>query len=550
MDNVNIFALGGQDENGKNCYVFEHNNDIYVINAGVKVPIDANNGVDTLIPNFDYLIKHKDKIKGIFITDIKNESFSALPWLLMKIPNLTIYTSAFNKVMVLERISKYGIDQKSFKVVTLRGKTKIGSVEITPFNLTGSMPGNTGFNFSTKAGDYIFMFNYVEGDLGIYGKTFFNALANYFSKNKIIGLISDAGRSYTNGRAIDKYKANPKLEEAFKKTHNNKRIIIGAYGEEMVSLQQVIDLAIKHKRPIIPYGKTYADLLYLISKFGDKLQLPEVVDYKMLSKYDDPVILITAATERLYNRFDRIANGKDVYLKLNSDDTIVMMAPPVNGLESQYAEVMDMIAKIAPNLHEILDSEYFYIRPTKDDLLNLIKALKPSYFIPTQGLYRYLVGSSEFIVEELNKKQKVDPIILLNGKIAHFQDDKLFSHNGKIKEVGSTIIDGFGVGDISPEVIAEREALGREGVIVINGLYSPKTKKIIGQLHINYIGVIDESEIEETNGLIKDLIVDVLKTKSFTTMREVNEKLRKTIRKKIFKLKDKDPMVALTLTTI
>ncbi|MHA3826001.1 ribonuclease J [Mycoplasma sp. BRA285] len=550
MNNVNIFALGGQDENGKNCYVFEHNEDIYIINAGVKVPIDANNGVDTLIPDFTYLVKHKDKIKGIFITDIKNETFSALPWLLMKIPNLQIYTSAFNKVMVLERISKYGIDQKSFKIQTLRGKTKIGSVDVIPFNLTGSMPGNTGFNFSTPDGDYLFMFNYVEGDLGIYGKTNFRALANYFSHKPIIGLVTDAGRSNVSGRAIDKYKFNPKLNTAFEKTPKDKRIIVGAYGEEMVSIQQVIDLAIKYNRPIVPYGKTYADLLYLISKFTDNVKLPEIIDYKSISKYNNAVVLVTAATERLYNRFERIASEKDVYLKLNNDDTMILMAPPVNGLESKYAEMMDLVAKITPNISEILDNDYFYVRPTKEDLLNLVKNLKPSYFIPTQGLYRYLVGASEYIVEELNKKQEVIPIILLNGKIAHFQDDKLFSHNGKIKEVGNTIIDGFGVGDISSEVIAEREALGREGVIVINGLYSPKTKKIVGQLHISYIGVIDQSEIEETNALITDLIVDVFKTKTFTSMREVNEKLRKTIRKKIFKLKDKDPMVALTLTTI
>ncbi|WLP85459.1 ribonuclease J [Mycoplasma seminis] len=550
MQNVNIFALGGQDENGKNCYVLEHNNDIYIINTGVKVPIESNNGVDTLIPDFSYLIKYKDRIKGVFITDIKNESFSALPWLLMKIPNLQIYTSSFNRVMVLERISKYGIDQKSYRVNTLRGKTKIGSLDVIPFALTGSMPGNTGFNFSTPEGDYIFMFNYVEGDLGIYGKTSFKALAQYFANHKIIALVTDAGKSNVVGRAIDKYKTNVTLEQAFNATDANNRIIVGAYGEEMVAIQEVITLARKYNRPIIPYGKTYADLLYLISKLSDKIQLPEIVDYKSINKHPNAVILVTASTERLYNRFVRIVNNNDVYLKLQPQDTVVLMAPPVNGLESNYAEMMDMVAKITPNIFEVLDNDYFYIRPTKQDLCNLVKELNPRYFIPTQGLYRYLVGSSEYIASELGKKHQPDSIVLLNGKIAHFQNDKLFSHNGKVKEVGTTIIDGFGVGDISAEVIAEREALGREGVIIINGLYSPKTKKILGQLHINYIGVIDESEVEETDKLIMDIILEILKTKTFTSMREVNEKIRKTIRKKIFKLKDKDPMIALTLTTV
>ncbi|QNM93435.1 ribonuclease J [Mycoplasma sp. Pen4] len=550
MENVNIFALGGQDENGKNCYVFEHNNDIYVINAGVKVPIESNNGVDTLIPDFSYLEKNKDRIKGIFITDIKNESFSALPWLLMRIPNLKVYTSAFNKVMILERIAKYGIDNEHYEVVALKHKTQIGSVDVLSFTLTGSMPGNVGFNFQTNSGDYVFMFNYIEGDLGIYGKTNFKTLLKFFNNRKVSALVTDAGKSHTSGRALDKFNNTELIQKVFASTSDENRIIVGAYGEEMVSIQHVLNLAKKYNRPVVAYGKNYAELLYLVRKISPNLDLPEIIDHKQIQKAPNAVVLVTATTERLYSRFLRITDNKDVYLKINNNDSVILMAPPVNGLESQYAYMMDEIARITPHLYDVQDKDYFYVRPTREDLFQLCKTINPDIFIPTQGLYRYLVDASNYIVEESNKQFTTSPLVLQNGKIAHFVDGKIFSHNGKIKEVGNTIIDGFGVGDISQEVIAEREALGREGVIVINAVYSPKTKRIVGQIHIDYLGVIDKHEQDAIDNLIKETIIDILKTKTFPNMRELNERIRKTVRKRIFKSTDKDPMVTLTLTSI
>ncbi|EIE39362.1 ribonuclease J [Mycoplasmopsis canis] len=553
MENIRIFALGGQDENGKNSYVLAHNEDLFIINAGVKVPINSQNGVDTIIPDFSYLEKNKNNIKGIFISDIRNESFSALPWLVMKIPGLKIYTSQLSKEIIIDRLAKYNIKKESYKVIVLNERKKVGSLFVQPISLPGSVPGNLGFDFITKSGDYVFMFNFVEGDLDIFGRTWFLHLPKLFGNRKVIALISDSGKTNFSGRAIEKNKLPDSILNVFENAKNNERIIIGAFSEDMVSLHKILKLSMKYKRPVITYGKTYADLLEITKKIileNDKnLELPEIVDYKQISKHNNAVILVTGAVERLFSRFLRITSGEDVYLKLNSNDRVIMLAPQVNGLESQAAYTLDEIARISPNLIDISDSEYFYCRPYKDDILNLIKNLKPDFFVPAQGLFRYLTDSANYVSdnEEINSTQS---IVLLNGKVLHFVDGKKMSQSAKIKEIGDVIVDGFGVGDISSEVIAEREVLGREGVIIINSLYNPKTKKIVGQLHINYIGVIDENEQEWMNNLIKGIIIELISGRVYGSMFELNEKVRKTIRKKIFKLTDKDPLVALTLTQV
>ncbi|VEU75576.1 hydrolase [Mycoplasmopsis maculosa] len=550
MNDINIFALGGLDENGKNCYIFEWNSKIYVVNSGTKIPINSNNGIDTLIPNFSYLEKHKDRIEGIFITDVKNESFSALPWLLMKIPNLKIYTSSLNKILILDRLSKYKISNASNRIIVLDKTIKVGEIFVKPLDLAGSMPGHIGLDFITPDGDVVFMFNFVEGNLGVYGNLNFEQLGkNNFSKRKILALIVDSGRANYNGKAIDKIQLPQSIKEAFLAAKSDSRIIVGAYDEEMYALSQILELAIQTDRPIITYGKTYGQVLNIIKKAKPDLPMPKILDYKYSNKIKNAVILVTGATERLHARFLRITDNKDVYLKLSKTDTVLMIAPAINGLESLEAVALDEIARITPKIIDITATEFYRHRPAREDLIKLVNILKPTFIIPVQGLYRYLNEATRYISSECQVNPK-NILLMQNGQVAHIKGNKLVSTKGKIKEVGDIIIDGFGVGDISSEVINEREVLGREGVILIAARYSPKTKLITGKIQINYVGVIDKEEKKQANELIKSLILNLIETDKFEGIKDLQNKIRQIVRKKIFKTYNKEPIVAVNFTQV
>ncbi|WP_029512909.1 MBL fold metallo-hydrolase RNA specificity domain-containing protein [Mycoplasmopsis iners] len=546
QNHINIFALGGLDENGKNCYVFEFNDKIYIINSGTKIPINSNNGVDTLIPSFDYLVKNQDKIEGIFISDVKNETFSALPWLLMKLPNLNIYTSEFNAIMISERLSKYKIDNPNYKIKILKKVTKIGDIFVQPIDLAGSMPGHIGFDFITPNGDVLFMFNFVEGDLGIYGKLSFEELAKNFTKRNLVALVVDAGRANYGGKAINKINLPESIKQVFLKAKPDERIIIGAYDEEMVSIQQILDLAYQTDRPVITYGKTYGQAFNLIQEKYPQLKLPKLIDYKNANKVSNAVILVTGSIERLYSRFLRITSNNDVFLKLQPSDTVIMLAPAINGLESLEAVTLDEIARITPKISDVTSTEFYRHRPARQDLIDLVKALKPNYVIPVQGLYRYLTDAQRYISQDapFNKNHC---LLMQNGKIVHFVDAKLLSTKGKVKEIGDTIIDGFGVGDISSEVINERELLGRDGIILIAGTYNNRTKFLNGKLQINFVGVIDKETKKEAQEVIKNAIYKIMETEKFDGLKDFQNRARQVIRKKIFKCFDKEPMVIVSL---
>ena len=552
MSNVRFFALGGLDENGKNCYVLEINNDLFVVNFGTKVPINSSYGIDTLIVDYSYLKDQKHRIKGVFITDIQNESLSGLPWLIMDIPKIPIFCSDFSKEPIIERIGKYGIEQKDINVSTLSNDgIKFNNTLVKPIHVAGALPGTIGFSFNIEEGSFVFLSNFVDGDLGVYGKTDLNQIKQEYPN--IIGLFLDCGMANYNGKSSQKIAIEKELEQVFSSTPKTERIIVGAYDQEMATLHQVLDMAKKHNRSVVIYGRSYYQLLVLLHERFPDLVLPKILDYKYISKHDpNVVIIVTGTVERLFKRFVRITENNDVYLKFQNNDHFVMIAPPINGQETESTYVLDEIARITPKITDISEDKFYRCRPTKQDIVDVVMKLKPKYFIPIQGLYRYLsVATREVVANEYSQSKC---IILQNGKIAHFVDGELISQKERISQVGDTIIDGFGIGDISKEVIFERETLVRDGVIIISTMVDKKTKNIYNNIDIKYIGVISNDERDEIDEVIKDVLINFY-YKSIEANEKINSNqlqtsLKKSIRKKVFKLTDKEPMVVVSFNEI
>lgn len=550
MSKINFFALGGLDENGKNSYILEIDQKIFILNFGTKVPINSHNGIDTLICNFDYLEKRQKDIVGLFLSDVHNESFSGIPWLLMKLKNLKVYTSAFNKIVLIDRISKYDIPNNNYEVKVINKETDFGNVKITPIEVAGSLPGQIAFNFFTNDGNILFLTNFVDGDLGPYGKTNIEKIKSTFKNKELKILIMDSGRSNYPGKSIDKLWITKKIEYKFKETPQDKRIIVGLYDEDMITSHEVLFLAKKYNRPVITYGRNYSQLINLVSKINVSLNWPQFIDYRNANEAKNAVVLVTGAIERLYLRFLRIASNNDLYLKFRNDDAVIFIAPPVNGLEVNYALTLDEIARHTSNLIELNSDQYYSCNPAKDDIKNFIKELKPKYFIPVQGLYRYMVVATQDARDvgmNLN-----NCLVLQNGKIAEFENYELKSQKHTMKNIGHLIIDGFGIGDISSEVIKERENLGRDGVIALSVLIDYKKKMPIGELQINSYGSITKDNKEIIYNIINTLFDKEFKGKQTReiNLKNIQEQLRKSIKRKIYKAIDKEPLVVVTLYEI
>ncbi|XKK65056.1 ribonuclease J [Mesomycoplasma hyopneumoniae] len=511
MAKISFFALGGQDENGKNCYILEIDDNIFIINSGAKIPLDSSVGVDTIIADFTYLEENQHKIKGVFITDAKNESFSALPWLIMKLKKIKIYSSFFTKALIIERIHKYRLSESAFEVIPITSELKINEkISVSPFPVAGSMPGTIGFCFHTEDGGIVFMANYVVGNLGVYGETNFELIKKVSQNPKgILMFISDSGKSNLPGKAINKLFAKNFLENFFLKADKNSRIVVSAYDEEMVSIQEIIDLSIKFNRQITAYGKKYDKLYDMIYKL-DKLttnklkKLPTFFDYKYANKQKNSVILITSSPERICYRFNRILENDDVYFKLKKSDYVIMLTPPINGMEQLYAKVLDQIAKSTTSIVDISESDFGLARPYKEDISEMIQLLKPKYFLPIQGLYRYLIVASNIAVANKVKRQNI--IVLQNKRSANFIDGSLFSRKKISKGEEEIYVSGFGIGDVCFRVLKERDALSRNGLIIVSFLFDPIEKKIFSTPEITTYGILSRENREAYYDIIRKII--------------------------------------------
>ncbi|RMA79050.1 ribonuclease J [Metamycoplasma subdolum] len=550
MNRINFFSLGGLDENGKNAYILDINGKIFIINSGTKVPINSHSGIDTLICDYEYLEKRKKDIVGLFLTDIHNENFSAIPWLLMKIKGLKIFTSPFNKIVLSDRISKYNIDPTTYEIKTIHQPLTFNEVVVTGFEIAGSLPGQLGFNFCVDEGNILFLTSFVHGNLGPYGTTDLNKIKSVLKGKPVQLLIMDSGHSNYPGKSIDKLWISKKIEYKFREASPDQRIIVGVYDEDMITAHEVLILAKRYNRPVITYGRTYSQLINLVSKINTKLEWPEFVDYRAANDVKNAVILVTGAIERLYTRFIRIASNNDVYLKLKPTDACILIAPPVNGLEVNYALTLDEIARNTNNLIELGSSEYYSCNPARQDIYDFVKELRPKYFIPIQGLYRYMVVATQ-IAREAGANM-ANCIVLQNGKVAEFKDFKLESQKHTIRPTGDIVIDGFGIGDISHEVIRERENLSRDGVIALSVLVDYRKKIPLNKLQIDSLGIITKDNKELIEKIIEDQFKKEFEGKKpkEINLKDIQERLRKTLKRKIYKSIDKEPIIVITLYEI
>ena len=542
MADINIFALGGQDENGKNSIVIEVNNDIYVINTGNKIPVNNRWGVDGIICDNTYLVENKDRIKGVFITHAHDETFGGLPWFLMDVKGVTVYGSKFTTLAIKDRIKKYKIGHNTFKIEVLDKKTKIGNIEVEPFEVANSIAGSRAFNFKTPDGDILVLSNYTNTDLGPYGKTNIDAMVA--KTENLLALLVDSRRSNFHGKSHERIDCKHLAEDKIAATSDKQRIIVAAYDEEMYTIQQMLDLAAKYKRPVALYGRTFSLFISELKKQYPNMVLPKIISHQDIARYDNTMVIVSGSWSRLAQRLSRIAAGRDVFLKLKHDDVIISVAPPVNGLEVVYSVSLDDVAKTAPDLLDISDKDFYPTRPTHDDIEVLVNKLKPKYFLPTSALYRYMYVATNAAVKAGVTRDR--NVILQNGKILYLKDGKLASQNGRIKQYGDVIIDGFGVGDISHAVIRERQTLGAGGLISISMMIGRRNKKPVGDINVQFVGIATKPELKEIYEKVNGVVMQKFDEMKKFDRNELQNVIRKRVRKVASKLIKKEPFVVIT----
>ncbi len=521
MSKIKIMGLGGLGENGKNMYIVEVDNKIFILDAGMKYPDIDMYGIDAVIPDIDYLINRKNDIEGIFISHGHEDQIGAIPYLLKYLP-VRVYGTHFT-ISILENILvENHMRVSNFKLYRINANKvmSFNGIDVTFFNTTHSIPESMGINIATKDGSIVYCtdFNFGTSANGTY-QTTFDKITD-LGKTKVLALLSES----LNAGAIGRITNDSLLEHNYRNViHKNyQRIFVGAYSTDLIRIQKIIDLSIEEGKKIAVISKKGERIIEVAIK-SNYLRIPKElkVDLNNYSKAElasikDIVIIVTGFRNEPYSTLVKMASEEDMDIKFTQEDKVILMCPPVPGTEKLATNAINTLYEYDTNLTIFDKTILRSAHASPEDLKMLYSMLRPEYIIPIKGEYRHMYEQS-LVAKEAGYKE--DNIILLdNGDVACFNDGVLESEISKIR-IGDIFIDGSSVGVVDNDIIAERSSLAEEGIIFIYTSVDLKNKQIIGKISITPKGFSHSfTEEELTNalsGIVERLIENTFRKKNW-----------------------------------
>ena len=543
MSKIKIFGLGGLNENGKSMYIVNVDDEIFVFDAGLKYDNDINLGIDYIIPNFDYLIKNRKKIKGIFLTHGHESNIGATPDVLEKIPEVPVYGTK----LTLE-ILKKDIDSKLLEKVKLieikpHNKIDFGKNSIFPISVTHSIPDAVCFVLYTEDGAIVYTgdFTFDATMVGRY-KTDIGKLA-YVGKQGVLCLLAESFYADKEGHTSPNNRVGSFIREVLNKSKN--RIIATVMPAHFSRIQEIFDEVSNTHRKIVIMGKQLQELInnaidegYL---FIDKNKIGTLSDLEN----NDSVVLISDEKEKPFGNLERIIKGFDKFITIKDTDTVFITEPSYPGIEKRLALLMDEIAMLGADATCLSSKKHLLHHASREDLMLMINLMNPKYYFPVKGEYRNQYANGE--IAEMLGIPKENIILKLNGDVFEMVNGENTNSIEHI-EADEILIDGTDSGDIGNLVLKDREMLGSSGIVIISCTLDKTTKKVLGGPEILTRGFIYVKEsqdlLEETKKISREVIEsDVEENSKKVDYTKIKNDVREVLGNFFYKETEAKPMI-------
>ncbi len=548
MSKIKIFSLGGLNDIGKNMYIIEVDNDIFVFDAGLKYADDKMLGIDYIIPNYDYLKENADRIVGIFITHGHDQQMGAILDILDDLPNIKIYGTEFTLATLKDEFVEYNVDDKNLIKIMPHTKIKFGENSIFPISLTHSVPDAVGYVLNTKDGAIVYTGNFVFDPtmMGPY-KTDIGKLA-YIGKKGVLCLMSESLYADKKGYTSPQHRTNLIINEILNR--NEGRILFNIFQAQIYRIQELFNEIEKTDRNVVIMGKRLqSSIMRAIDSNYIKFDKKRIGNIHHINE-ENIVVIISDEREKPFSNMKRIIKGYDKFVKLLETDTVVFATQVYDGMEKSATAMFDDIAKMGANLIIIPTTKYLSLHASSEDLMLMIDLMKPKYYFPVIGEYRHQVANAK-LAKQIGMAE--DNVLLkLNGQVVTFMDGKLVDTNEQIK-VDDILIDGKSVGDIGELVIKDREALSENGIVVVTVTIDKKTKKILAGPEILTRGFIYVKEnidlIKEAKKISLEVINENLKP-NYVDFNKIKSGIRDKVGKYLYHETECKPMILLVVQEV
>lgn len=489
MTDIKLIALGGVREYGKNFYLVEINDSMFILDAGLKYPENEQLGVDLVIPNLDYVIENKDKVQGIFLSHGHADAIGALPYLLSEV-SAPVFGSELTIELAKLFVKGNNNTKKfnNFHVVDSETEIEFKDGLVSFFKTTHSIPESMGVVIGTDKGNIVYTGDFKFDQAAREGyQTDLLRLAE-IGKEGVLALLSDSANATSNDQIASESEVGEEMDSVIADADG--RVIVAAVASNLVRIQQVFDSAVAYGRRVVLTGTDVENIVRTALRLKKLMITDErlLIKPKDMSKFEDHELIILEAGRmgEPINSLQKMAAGRHRYVQIKEGDLVYIVTTPSTAKEAMVARVENLIYKAGGSVKLITQNLRVSGHANGRDLQLLINLTKPQYLFPVQGEYRDLAAHAKLAEEVGIFPENIN--IMKRGDIMVLNEEG-FLHEGGVP-ASDVMIDGNAIGDVGNIVLRDRKVLSEDGIFIVAITVSKKEKRIISKAKVNTRGFV------------------------------------------------------------
>ena len=542
---IKVSFLGGLNEVGKNMTLFEYGEDMFLVDCGLAFPDQDMLGVDLVLPDFTYVERNADRIRGIVITHGHEDHIGGLPYLL-KVLNVPVYGTKLTIGLIQGKLREHGLlNSATLNVIKPGDVITLGGFTVEAIHVTHSIPAALGLAIRCEGGTIVHTGDFKIDTTPIDGGMMDLGRLAEIGQEGVLCLMSDSTNAERPGFTESERKVGESFETLFRKAGNN-RIIVATFSSNIHRVQQIMNVAASLGRKVALVGRSLENVVSISAELG-YLNIPEgiVIDINMINRYpaDKLVIITTGSQGEPMSALTRMAFSDHRKVEIHPNDYVIISATPIPGNEKTVSRVVNELMKLGADVvYEKMYEVHVSGHACQEELKMIMGIVKPKYFIPVHGELKHLRKHAGLALSMGIPKENI--LIADNGRVAEISKKALRCTS--TVPAGRVFVDGYGVGDVGSVVLRDRKHLAQDGLVIVAVCIDRESGMIVSGPDVVTRGFVYVKESEELINAAREVAVEAIEAQTdggYFDWNSIKASLRDEISHLMYERTKRSPMI-------